>query len=394
MYSLARIGIVLLVLTLLITPQATTRAHQAAYIATLDPAQGLIQLQHVDDDPQDITSWQTITQRTPVVEGDRIRTDHDGLAYLRFFAGVETQIGPSTLVVVSTLALPEDEPFDITLDLLVGSTLSTVDAVLDADDRFEIHTPGATALVRGTRWQTVVLPDGRVVFQNMGGLVNVIPHLRPVMAAPPPTPTATGLPPTGGAGGPAATSPPPTSTPPTVVAVAPPPADDAAEPAAVPDAAPAWAANYAAVYQIGEGRRMALDGAGLRFELDRLDFVTAPRSAPLAAADCGDGVCKLRERRTCPVDCPDALDLRGCGNGRCELRQGEDLLVCPQDCRPWDGAACGDGTCAADESGLTCPADCAPGQYFAPVGGALCGDGTCDPTESALNCPQDCRRSR
>ena len=147
-------------------------ARQSDPLASLEPVQGLVQIQTAEG------AWETVTETILVAEGDIIRTSGDGLAYLTFFDGAETEIGPSTLVVVSTLDLPDDGTVDITLDVLVGTTLTNIDVALDASDRFEIHTPGATAVVRGTRWLTVVAPDGSASFFTERGQVQILPHIR------------------------------------------------------------------------------------------------------------------------------------------------------------------------------------------------------------------------
>jgi hypothetical protein len=335
----------------------SARVETEDYIASLEPVLGLIQHQTAQDDPRELANWQTVTEPILVAEGDRIRTGSEGLAYLTFFEGVETEIHASTLVVVSTLILPDDadETFNISLDVLVGTTFSSVDAVLDAEDRFEVNTPGATAVVRGTRWWTIVTPAGESAFATARGRIQIVPHLAPGMPAPLP---------------------------------------DAAAPAA-----PSIAESAAATGFLAEGAAILTDRYGDVIDYaENVDLPERPERASilkaLVAPDCGDGVCRLRERFTCPVDCLDRVELPGCGDGTCDLEAGEDLLVCAADCGPWAGDSCGDGICDTGESGLTCPADCAPGQYFSPVRPEDCGNGTCDTAETALNCPADCARRR
>jgi hypothetical protein len=357
------------------TPDSSARAQTEGYVASLEPVLGLIQHQTALDDPRDLASWHTVTETILVGEGDRIRTDGDGLAYLTFFEGVETDIQASTLVVVSTLILPDetDESFDISLDVLVGTTFNSVEAVLDAGDRFEIHTPGATAVVRGTRWWTIVTPAGESAFATERGRVQIIPNVRvtPVVAT--------------------ATPPPAESTPEEGPTALP------GEPAEAVGAAPPPAVSAAATGFLTEGAAILTDRNGDVIDYaEHLDLPERPErdsiQRSLVAPDCGDGVCRLRERITCRVDCLDQIELPGCGDGVCDLESGEDLLVCAADCGPWAGDSCGDGVCDTSESGLTCPADCAPDQYFSPIRPQECGNGTCDVTESALNCPADCAR--
>jgi hypothetical protein len=335
-------------------------------IATLDPVQGFVQRQPADADPRVLSNWETVTERTPVAEGDRIRTDGAGLAFLTFFEGAQTEIRPSSLVVVSTLDLPEtdEDDFDVTLDVLVGHAISSVDVALDSGDRFEVHTPGATAVVRGTRWWTRVTPAGECLFGANEGTVYVIPHAPPDERL---QPEEAEEPPVGAA-----------------------PDQAEAPPAAAAAPMPASAVEMPA------GMGMALGWTGQVMQMSAAlveDRAPAPAVAPLVPATCGDGICAPEETDLCKIDCPFNFPLAACGDGECNPAQGEDLVICPADCGPWTGDTCGDGACDPRESGLTCPTDCPADQYFAPMDPAICGNGTCDVTESALSCPADCSRT-
>jgi hypothetical protein len=330
------------------------------YVATLDPVLGLVQHQTALADPTDLTSWDTLDGPILVREGDRIRTGNGALAYLTFFEGAESEIEESTLVVVSTLLLPAEGGFNISLDVLVGTLVTDVGAILDADDRFEIHTPGATAAVRGTRWWTVVAPNGESIFATERGVVDIIAHPRPMMS---------------------------------IGAAAPAPA---ADPDEALEAPPAAAAAPLEMMSLSVGVGVVNDALGNQIGFrEQITFPERPARGSIAVSlvgpNCGDGVCLRRERVSCPVDCLSQVTIETCGNGTCDLESGEDLLVCAMDCGPWQGQVCGNGTCDADESGVTCPDDCAADQYFTPIRPSDCGDGTCGPTESALTCPADCR---
>jgi hypothetical protein len=323
-------------------------ARQDNALASLEPVQGLVQIL------TDSGDWETVTDTILVSEGDSIRTSGDGMAYLTFFDGIETEIGASTLVVVSTMDLPEDGPVNVTLDVLVGNTLTNIDVALDAVDRFEIHTPGATAVVRGTRWWTIVEPDGSASFVTERGEVQIVPHIR--------RPVVTG----------------------SVVQAT-------SEAVFVPEegAAPMAAAPVELMVTAGTSMRADRSGAMMSVDLN-IQTPRRPLRVPLAERSCGDGICTRRERSTCALDCMEPDDLPNCGNGLCEADQGEDLLVCGADCGPWAGESCGNGTCDADESGLTCAADCALNEYFDPVDPSMCGNEICEMTESAMTCPGDC----
>jgi hypothetical protein len=331
-------------------PAWQSSAQSDACVASLEPIQGVVQHQSAQDDPTALESWHTVTEARLVSEGDRIRTGGAGWAILTFFEGAQTEIRENTLTVVSTLILPasEDSPFNISMDVLVGTTISNLEAELDAGDRFEVHTTAATAVVRGTRWWTLVTPGGESTFISERGTVRIIPNVRFVAMPAAPAPPGPGEP------------------------------------------GPSEHAFSRPELSPGVGMRVDRYGSvletrpGFRFPAER------PVTAALADRNCGNGVCNSGERVTCPMDCLSQLSLPACGNATCEPDQHEDLLVCPSDCGPWPGDHCGDGICDPDESGLTCPQDCAPDRYFAPVDPALCGNSACDPAESGLTCPQDC----
>lgn len=307
-------------------------AQQGDYIATLEPLQGLVQHQTASDNPHDRAQWQTVTDVLVLSEGDRVRTDSQGQAVITFFEGIESVVSESSLVVVSTLALPEtaDDAVDISLDVLVGVTITGISAALDPQDRFEIHTPAATAAVRGTEWWTHVLPDGSVMLVALDGEVGVIMNHDP---------------------------------------------------------------GVTHMVSAGSAMEMTPQGDAEEMTMEAMPM-PAPMAAavpvPLAGPGCGDGVCAAAE--TCAVDCLDRATLTSCGDALCDPDQGEDLFVCPSDCAPFAGQQCGSGTCDPDESSLTCAQDCTRGEYFQPVAPDLCGNTICDATESALTCAADCGR--
>ena len=168
--------LVLAAVFVLLAAALPSAARDDQILASLEPVGGVVEYQPAQSDPEG--PWQPVTETMFVGEGDRIRTGGEGAAYLTFFDGIETQIMGDTWVVVSTLDLPADASGDInvTFDLLVGSTFTNIELSLDASDRFEIHTPTATAVVRGTRWTTTVSPSGQTLVQVEDGVVAVIPY--------------------------------------------------------------------------------------------------------------------------------------------------------------------------------------------------------------------------
>lgn len=136
-----------------------------------------------------------------------------------------------------------------------------------------------------------------------------------------------------------------------------------------------------------------------------------------------DGICEPGESCTdCPYDCAIGSGAE-CGNGVCEVRDGEDCITCPQDCngeqgqsrrhafccglggdrpvgcgdprcrsngfrcstRPTGPSCCGDRRCTGLENRSTCEVDCG----FAPER-SVCGNRRCETGENPCSCALDC----
>lgn len=68
----------------------------------------------------------------------------------------------------------------------------------------------------------------------------------------------------------------------------------------------------------------------------------------------------------------------GCGVGAMDSGGAEDEALVTSEATL---AVCGDGICAVGER-VTCPLDCPRGEF--------CGNGACCPGETARTCPEDC----
>ncbi|MBN1963726.1 MAG: FecR domain-containing protein [Anaerolineae bacterium] len=239
-------------------------------IASLDPVQGLIQFRAAEARE---TAWQTVTQRMLVGEGDWIRTDRVGLAYVTFFEGIEAEILPNTVVTIRQLA-PEDArtgTFEVSLKVMVGDTRNRVARVLDAESRYEILTPSAAITVRGTDFWTSTTWEANTHIGAFDGIVGVQAYL--------------------------------------------------------PGGMPGDAAMLAAGSGVGV---QATGDLG-----DVLPETRQPQYPPpmsLAPESCGNGFCEPGESvQNCSVDC---LTLTNCGDAICQIELGEGPINCPGDCIP------------------------------------------------------------
>ena len=245
-----------------------TAAAQSGDVAALTPMQGLVQLQQEREPGAD---WRTVTEPELVQEGNAIRTGGRGLAVLTFFEGLETEILPDSVVEVGRLrieALAEDGPFEISLAVVAGNTLHRVNAMMDAEARYEVRTPSAVIAVRGTEFWTSVTPDGATTISAVEGSVSV-----------------TGV---------------------------------------------NAAGEMMQAITLEAGTTVTAEPSGELGPVTEIrDLPPRPEEAAIAAETCGNGVCEPREEEVCPLDC---RELPGCGDGECDRAAGEDTLLCPADC--------------------------------------------------------------
>jgi hypothetical protein len=112
-------------------------------------------------------SWVTVPDRQPVQTGDRVRTGPGARARLVYFEGTITEVGPETGILVQRLERGGDGNLLVTLFQSVGTTVSRVLALAGAPPEFQVETPAAVALVRGTTPRVYVAPDGTTRVANL-----------------------------------------------------------------------------------------------------------------------------------------------------------------------------------------------------------------------------------
>ncbi len=106
--------------------------------------------------------WQLAGEGTRIAASDRLRTGRLSQATLTFYDGSAAALGPLTEITVETLnaLLPEAGFRTVVLSQQSGSSTHTVDHRGDAGSRYEVRTPNASGVARGTRF-TVDVADGR-----------------------------------------------------------------------------------------------------------------------------------------------------------------------------------------------------------------------------------------
>lgn len=118
--------------------------------------------------------WYQATDGMVLAVGARVRTAPDSHAMLTFFEGSSLKLEPGTDVEISRVEGEADRSTDIVLKQWVGRTWSRVVKKLDAATRYEIQTPSAHALVRGTLFETEVDDALSTTVRTTEGLVSVL----------------------------------------------------------------------------------------------------------------------------------------------------------------------------------------------------------------------------
>ena len=105
--------------------------------------------------------------------GTRVRTASDASALLTFFDGSTLKLEPGTDIEIQQLKYDEEKAITIVLKQWMGRTWSRVEKMADAGSHYEIETPSASAVVRGTLFATEVDAAGATTVATTEGLVSV-----------------------------------------------------------------------------------------------------------------------------------------------------------------------------------------------------------------------------
>lgn len=117
--------------------------------------------------------WQMAGDGMVLAAGTRVRTAPDSHAVLTFFEGSSLTLEPNTDVEIQSVEGSAGSSTDIVLKQWIGKTWSRVVKRLDAGTRYEIVTPSACALVRGTLFETEVDGTLSTTVRTTEGLVSV-----------------------------------------------------------------------------------------------------------------------------------------------------------------------------------------------------------------------------
>jgi hypothetical protein len=104
--------------------------------------------------------------------GTRIITAADSQALITFFDGSTLNLEPQTDIEIERLVSGDEQSINIVLKQYIGKTWSRV--IKMADPHYEIQTPSAAAVVRGTIFMVEVDETGETIVATNEGLVSVI----------------------------------------------------------------------------------------------------------------------------------------------------------------------------------------------------------------------------
>ncbi len=105
--------------------------------------------------------------------GTQVKTGENSHALITFFDGSTIKLEPDTVLEITNLENDEGKSPIIILKQWLGKTWSRVIKMIDPGSRFEIETPSATAIVRGTLFTTDVTEQGDTTVSTTEGLVSV-----------------------------------------------------------------------------------------------------------------------------------------------------------------------------------------------------------------------------
>jgi hypothetical protein len=142
---------------------------QAMATATLTILSGSVDIQVAGSE-----LWHEAQDGITLDTGDRVRTREKSQALVTFFEGSTTTLGPGTDITIRTLEKSQDSPvIYIRLYQWVGTTWNRVVQLADPSSKYEIETPAAVALVRGTSFEVQVQISGSTRLFTSAGNVRV-----------------------------------------------------------------------------------------------------------------------------------------------------------------------------------------------------------------------------
>ncbi len=163
--------VVFLILSLLLMSISLAERVEAQqnFAGSLVPVAGLVQYR-----ASDAQEWVTLRGRQNVRAGDQVRTGADGFAQLNIVTGIALDIYPTSLLRIGVMQQRAERGVLISIEQIVGKTLSRVDRALRSEDRFQVVLPTAGITVEGTQFWSFVAPNLHAAVLSQVGEVRVV----------------------------------------------------------------------------------------------------------------------------------------------------------------------------------------------------------------------------
>jgi hypothetical protein len=142
---------------------------QQNFAGSLVPVSGLVQYR-----ASGAQDWITLRGRQNIRVGDQIRTGADGFAQLNVVSGIALDIYPTSLLQIGVMQQRAERGVLVSIEQIVGKTLSRVDRALRPEDRFQVVLPTAGITVEGTQFWSLVAPNVHASIMSQEGEVRII----------------------------------------------------------------------------------------------------------------------------------------------------------------------------------------------------------------------------
>jgi len=120
------------------------------------------------------SNWEQAVNGMSLITGTRVRTAVESRAMLIFFEGSTITLDSDTIIEIRQLDFNEKQSTMIILKQWLGRTWSRVVKMVESGSYYEVETPSATAVVRGTQFLIEVDEVGATRLNTTEGLVSVI----------------------------------------------------------------------------------------------------------------------------------------------------------------------------------------------------------------------------
>ena len=118
------------------------------------------------------STWVNAAKGMELAVGDSIKTGSNGSALLVFGEGSTMEIKANSEISVNELNIPATGSTMVRLYETVGNTINRVGKLVDSASKYEVETPAAVAVVRGTIFDLLVLQSGDTTVKSEDGSVD------------------------------------------------------------------------------------------------------------------------------------------------------------------------------------------------------------------------------